>query len=161
MRKSGSGLVTFVPLGLLCLVAGLHLTQVIVNQQTPWKGGGFGMFSTIDAGANRHVEATASTVSHGEVRLEIPNDLRTLTQKLRARPSKALKSELADELRTRQWAVVQAGPNVGHRGRSAVVQPRAFRSTTATAVAVVDVRLVVYRVRYHDGALHRESVGEH
>jgi hypothetical protein len=39
----------FFPLILLLLVAANHFRLVKMRQITPWKGGGFGMFSTVDA----------------------------------------------------------------------------------------------------------------
>lgn len=42
------------PLALLCAVAIVQLFNSQVRSLTPWKGGGFGMFASIDAPSIRH-----------------------------------------------------------------------------------------------------------
>lgn len=44
------GLVPFVPVAILCLVASVQIFLTRTASLTPWKGGGFGMFSTNDLG---------------------------------------------------------------------------------------------------------------
>ena len=66
---------------------------------TPWSGGGFGMFSTIDGWGNRNLQAFA--IRPGIRReLEIPPALQEVTRRARAFPSetnlRALAAALAD-----------------------------------------------------------------
>lgn len=86
----------------LCLVAGLHLWRVTTAGQTPWKGGGFGMFSTIDAEHARFVRAYLQTVG-GERPVMIPQDLEKKVAELRAAPNEQGLEELANRLVQRQW----------------------------------------------------------
>jgi len=52
---------TVVPL-IAVAVACFQLFQATVNDQVAWEGGGFGMFATIDAAENRHLQADPSVV---------------------------------------------------------------------------------------------------
>lgn len=60
---------------LLALLAGLQILLVHTVHLTPWKGGGYGMFSTYDHGGFRTIRAFALDEA-GERRLRIPGDLR-------------------------------------------------------------------------------------
>ncbi len=53
--------VASLPSVLLCLVALHHAYRVSREGLTPWKGGGFGMFSTIDSQAQRFVRLSVTT----------------------------------------------------------------------------------------------------
>jgi hypothetical protein len=86
----------------LCLVAALHLWRVTTASQTPWKGGGFGMFSTIDAEHARFVRAWLVT-EYGERPIIIPQDLEKKVAELRAAPQQAGLDELAARLAERGW----------------------------------------------------------
>ncbi|HVH57824.1 MAG TPA: hypothetical protein VM791_16285 [Vicinamibacterales bacterium] len=64
MRRPNLG--ELLPVGLLLLVAG---TQVILTRTaalSPWKGGGFGMFSTTDDGGRRRVRVFVSAPERSE-----------------------------------------------------------------------------------------------
>lgn len=86
----------------LCLVAALHLYRVSTAGQTPWKGGGFGMFSTFDAENARFVRAWLLT-EHGTRPIEIPSELDKRVAELRAAPNQAGLDELAKRLTLRTW----------------------------------------------------------
>ena len=49
----------YLPGGLLILVACHQLRLAHTADLSPWSGGGFGMFSATDSGANRHLHAFA------------------------------------------------------------------------------------------------------
>ncbi|MDX1945541.1 MAG: hypothetical protein SFU86_09030 [Pirellulaceae bacterium] len=89
------------PLALL-LVAGLHAVRVATSNQTPWKGGGFGMFSTVDAESSRFVRAWANT-EQGELPLAIPPALAKRVLELRAAPNRAAADDLARHLSLLEW----------------------------------------------------------
>jgi hypothetical protein len=91
----------------LCLVAGLHCLRVTTAGQTPWKGGGFGMFSTIDSEHSRFVHAYLLT-NDGPLPLQIPSELDKKVAELRATPHQALAKELAAKLAERSWIDPQA-----------------------------------------------------
>ena len=66
----------FLPPVLLCLVAFLQVYLVRAHDLSPWKGGGFGMFSTNDDEA-RHIEVWVIE-SEGERQIDVTGDLRVL-----------------------------------------------------------------------------------
>ena len=51
--RFGLGLLSLVPAILLSIVAAAQVRLTRTEQLTPWKGGGFGMFSTTDDGVGR------------------------------------------------------------------------------------------------------------
>jgi len=86
----------------LCLVAGLHAFRVATCGQTQWKGGGFGMFSTVDSEAARFVRAFALTVD-GERPLAIPAHWDKSVAELRAAPTQAKLDALARRMAAMHW----------------------------------------------------------
>jgi hypothetical protein len=86
----------------LCLVAGLHAFRVATCGQTQWKGGGFGMFSTMDSEAARFVRAFAITQG-GERPLSIPEHWDKSVAELRAAPTQAKLDALAARLAAMHW----------------------------------------------------------
>jgi hypothetical protein len=87
---------------LLCLVAGLHLVRVWTAHQTPWKGGGFGMFSTIDSEANRFLRVYLITDA-GELPLPLPAGLDKAAAEQRAAPSATGLQAIARRLAAQDW----------------------------------------------------------
>jgi hypothetical protein len=86
----------------LCLVAGLHAFRVATYGQTQWKGGGFGMFSTVDSEGARFVRAFATTTD-GERPLAIPQHCDKSVAELRAAPTQAKLDALAARLAAMHW----------------------------------------------------------
>lgn len=86
----------------LCLVAAFHLYRVTTAGQTPWKGGGFGMFSTFDAENARFVRAWVTT-PEGPRPIELPSELEKRVAELRAAPHQVGLDELAQRLAKRTW----------------------------------------------------------
>lgn len=86
----------------LCLVAALHLTRVVWSNQTPWKGGGFGMFSTVDSESARFLRAYLVTPD-GDVPLPIPEALAKREGEVRAAPNQATLNEIAERLAGQRW----------------------------------------------------------
>ena len=54
------------PVSLLLVVAGVQVTLATTAGLTPWKGGGFGMFSTTDDGGRRYVRVFVSAAERSE-----------------------------------------------------------------------------------------------
>jgi hypothetical protein len=86
----------------LCLVAALHWYRVTTAGQTPWKGGGFGMFSTFDAENARFVRAWLIT-SQGPRPIEIPSEFDKRIAELRAAPNQQGLDDLVKRLTARMW----------------------------------------------------------
>ena len=59
-------LAELLPVGLLVVVAGTQVTLARHASLTPWKGGGFGMFSTTDDAARRQVRVFVSAPERSE-----------------------------------------------------------------------------------------------
>src|SRR5687768_8275436 len=86
----------------LCVVAGLQVSRVWCCNQTPWKGGGFGMFSTVDAESARFLRCYLVT-DLGELPLPVPDELDKREAELRAAPTIAAAKDLASRLASRRW----------------------------------------------------------
>jgi len=83
------------------LLAALALAQIAGFAGyglSPWKGGGFGMFSTTDHGGLRSVRVFELTAS-GERRVALPQALERLQRHVREAPRQASLERLAAELR--------------------------------------------------------------
>ncbi|HSR69624.1 MAG TPA: hypothetical protein VLU25_16960 [Acidobacteriota bacterium] len=80
--KARSLLVPF----LLILVALLQIYRAHALQQSPWRGGGFGMFASIDAPSNRFVRCYLLTAS-GEIPAALPPEANPLVAKLQVVPA--------------------------------------------------------------------------
>lgn len=92
------------------LVAPALLTLVAVNQiqmtktsdLTPWKGGGFGMFSTIDGPTQRSVRVWLETES-GPIPLKVPEKYKQLVDRLASSPSGERAIKLAHTINQHSW----------------------------------------------------------
>jgi hypothetical protein len=122
----------------LCLVAGLHVVRVWAARQTPWKGGGFGMFSTVDSEANRFLRTYLITDS-GELPLSLPPALDKRAAEQRAAPSKAGLREIASRVAAQNWR-----PG----GKCGELEPVPLAEHSADAVAFRAVRVECWRLRF-------------
>jgi hypothetical protein len=90
-----------IPPALLVIVA-LHQIYLAKNYQlSPWKGGGFGMFSSTDLGPARYVRIFLYASQRSE-ELEIPNSLVESAQKVATFPSNSLLDSLAEKVVQRE-----------------------------------------------------------
>jgi hypothetical protein len=98
-KRSWERWVRFVPAFLLLVVAGHQLYLSFTDGLSPWSGGGFGMFSTTDAGGNRHLHAFVLRPGI-EREVSVPEALKPLERRSLTLPSnanlRALALELAD-----------------------------------------------------------------
>jgi hypothetical protein len=85
------------PVLLVVVVALVQIWLAHTEQLSPWSGGGFGMFSSQDAGGKRHLHVFAL---HPGVRRELalPEELRDEISRALALPSAARLEALADRL---------------------------------------------------------------
>lgn len=112
-------LLALAPVLLLCLVAAVQFALTNTVQMAPWKGGGFGMFSTTDSAASRRVRLTAEGPD-GSRSIPIPSALQAAAFRAEAFPSE-------DRLR-----------EIGRR--AAALETRAGRPVHRVLVEVVRVR---------------------
>ncbi len=83
---------------ILLLIAAAQAYQVRVHDLTPWKGGGFGMFSTVDNPRRRIVRCYLVGEDGRETPLRIPARFERLTWEVRSIPTPERLSSLANEL---------------------------------------------------------------
>jgi hypothetical protein len=91
------------PMVLLVVLAS-HVSLRSSADLTPWKGGGFGMFSTIDSPASRIVRIELDT-DVGPVPVAVPSALRDLAGEVRTAPSQGRLEHLARAMAAQWWVV--------------------------------------------------------
>jgi len=90
------------PPALLCLIACAQIYSATTGSLSPWKGGGFGMFSTVDSPDARFLRIYL--INDGEeIPVLVPDSLKTLARKAQTVPSPALLSDLAERLARGTW----------------------------------------------------------
>ena len=101
---------------ILLLIAAAQVYQVRAHDLTPWKGGGFGMFSTVDNPRRRMVRCYLVGEDGHETPLKIPARFERLTWEVRSIPTPDRLSAFAHELVADfNQSVAKAGTGV--RGR--------------------------------------------
>jgi hypothetical protein len=93
------------------LVCGIAITQIIyvqISALSPWKGGGFGMFSTVDSPGARFLRVQIVT-PEGEIAVPVPRALRARARELRTVASERLAIAFAHAVSNGTW--VKAGPS--------------------------------------------------
>ncbi len=85
------------PALMLVAVAGVQLTLAHLESLSPWSGGGFGMFSTLDHGSQRHLHAF---VVRPGLRREVrpPAELERAVSRALTLPTEARLHDIAVEL---------------------------------------------------------------
>jgi len=86
------------------LLCGVALLQIVLTRTagiTPWKGGGFGMFSTLDQVGYRGVDAVVEAPGRSE-ELTIPSSLEEAAARAAACPTDWLLRRLAEQIVTRE-----------------------------------------------------------
>ena len=97
---------------LLVTVAVVHFVLVQTTNLTQWKGGGFGMFSTLDSASNRWVRVYARGPDGRESPLKIPEELRLLKRRVQSQPLQGRAIRLGRKLIERDWNTTSPS---GHR----------------------------------------------
>jgi hypothetical protein len=111
----------------LVALAQIGLTRT--SALTPWKGGGFGMFATLDHGAFRRVEIVIDATERSET-LEIPPSLEELSARAANMPA--------------DWLLRRLGEGVVQRERR-------------NQRPVSKVTITVWRVHFDPVTLHAEE----
>ncbi len=94
MRDLAGRLLPWLPLAALIAIAVNHFVLVRCCDLHPWLGGGFGMFSTVDARAL----GAWRVESRGEERLAVPRGLEDQAKRAEALPTEDRLAALAREL---------------------------------------------------------------
>lgn len=86
----------------LCAVAVMQFVYARFATLSPWKGGGFGMFSTVDSPGARFLRIRLVT-DQGEIPIQVPERWRASEHELRTTGSKTVAAELAGALADGTW----------------------------------------------------------
>ncbi len=144
----------FLAPALLIGVAGVHTYLSAAKNQTPWEGGGFGMFSTVDKRQARFVRYSLLT-PEDTARVRLPGHLRRYVERLRARPTPTRVESLAQYLANAKW--VETDPDSSRDADApgaATPSPPQYRflpsheTSDRPSVPVVAVRVRVWRYRF-------------
>jgi hypothetical protein len=87
---------------ILVAIACLQLYLAHVHHLTPWKGGGFGMFSTVDSRGARFLRLYLTT-AEGDVPVEVPPSMQPLARELRSIPTRDHLLRFAQQLAGATW----------------------------------------------------------
>ena len=90
-----------IPAALLAVVAGSQLVLARTANLTPWKGGGFGMFSTLDHAAFRRISIVIDAPDRSEA-LELPESLEEIAARAANCPADWLLRRFAIEIVARE-----------------------------------------------------------
>lgn len=144
-------LVWFLSSVLLVGVAGWHSYQVETKGLTPWEGGGFGMFSTVDKREARFVRCYLITPEQ-EVLVRTPPHLDTYVDRLRAMPTQKRAGHLAQFMAQSTWVASEDVPE--NVSADHTVPPGRYRylspsDTSSRARATVEaVRVEVWQYQF-------------
>lgn len=127
---------------LLTLVALCQVWAAHTRHLTPWKGGGFGMFSTVDSTSARFTRIRLDT-DQGRFPVIAPRDLRAEVDLLRALPREAAATELAAALLAERWARI---PPRDARQDAGALEPAA-RAVALPEDAEIEPPVVELRAR--------------
>jgi hypothetical protein len=89
------------PVALLVVVAGAQVTLATTAGLSPWKGGGFGMFSTTDDGGRRYVRVFVSAFERSE-EITISRSLEDAARRAAVLPRDSELSRLARRVAERE-----------------------------------------------------------
>jgi hypothetical protein len=146
--------VASLPSVLLCLVALYQAYRVAREGLTPWKGGGFGMFSSIDSQPERFMRLSVTTEAGETPAVPIPDEYRRQVDRARLLPWAPATATLADLLR--QVWVPSGSPASGPSAPPRVRLATRGALPDGQPVRAAAMRIEIYTVSY-DPASHRVS----
>ena len=138
---------------LLLVVLGTHVSARWAADLTPWKGGGFGMFSTVDSPGTRVVRIALDT-DMGTLLVAVPSDLEDLATSAKAAPSTGRLTDMAAEL-AEQWWVVPDLASIADSGLSDDEDLRSLAVEALTQVVPVDTVQAVDPARFDPSTQRR------
>jgi len=123
----------------LVVVATLQVVMARTAGLTPWKGGGFGMFSTLDHGAYRGIDILIEAPDRSESQ-RVPPSLEELAARAASCPSEWLLQELAEGVVARERRYARPVTTV------ALTVWRTRFDPSSLAASEVPLRTYVYQV---------------
>jgi hypothetical protein len=121
----------FIPPVLLCAVAIVQIALAHTVALTPWKGGGFGMFSTLDHSGYRGVDVIVEGPDRSE-QLTIPESLDVAAARAAACPTNGLLRGLAEGVVARERRYDRSVTRVRLRMWRAEFDPATLRVSERT-----------------------------
>lgn len=108
--RTTSRLLTLLPATILVVVALRQIQLARTEELSPWKGGGFGMFSSTDSGPSRRLRVTVEGPDRSE-RVRVPDELATLALRAKTLPTDRWLREVARKMAASE---ARAGRPVTH-----------------------------------------------
>jgi len=106
MIERGARLRTYAVPVLMSVIAALQFWLAQMHALSPWKGAGFGMFSTVDSPGARFLRV--SLVTHGsEVRVPLPRQVAPLVAEEKTWPTDQRLRAIAERLALGTWATTE------------------------------------------------------
>lgn len=96
---------------ILLMVAILQFYLALTGSLSPWKGGGFGMFSTIASPSSRVVRAYLLTEEE-RIPVLVPERFRRLAKRIRTYPTEVSLNRLGQSLSTGVWVPYHISPSL-------------------------------------------------
>lgn len=163
---------------ILCGIAIAQLILANTGDLSPWKGGGFGMFATVDSPLMRTITAEGVDEDGNEVRIEA-FDLMSESDRLRWRawPDSALLERLADRMGSLEYVRIGSQRSVALErlreenpllelpdgdGGGEWLRPRRAGDPEGGAKKLQAVRIEAWRMRYfaEENRIAMEALGE-
>lgn len=132
--------ITFLAPALLLSVAVIHFYLVHAERLSPWKGGGFGMFSTLESPASRVVRLQLISGSE-RIPVIVPAELSGLVSEIRTLPQRKRLQELAQRAAAGAWVPYRVVPAAQHYE---MLRERYSASTAMAGTRSTDISVDVY-----------------
>jgi len=111
---------------LLCIIACLQIYLANTRSLSPWKGGGFGMFSTVDAPSARFLRIYLINKNE-EIPVLVPESMNPIALQVQTMPTEARLRKLSNDIAQGIWVPYRFTPAV-QRYQSLLSDDRAFLS---------------------------------
>jgi hypothetical protein len=132
--------VAAIPTLLLCLMASLQIYLVRSSQLSPWKGGGFGMFSTVDSAEARFLKIFVATPEE-QLAVVPPDGLHEEVLRARCFPTVPNLEKIAKQLVAASWVEERLVSPAG-RGTIVSIRPLARGEKSRPTLRMLSVNSV-------------------
>jgi hypothetical protein len=102
--------VPFLAPAVLFMIACVQFGTASITELSPWKGGGFGMFSTIESPSSRVIRVHLITSDKTKIPVKVPDQFRKLVGQIRTKPKQSDIDKLAVALSNKSWATYNMLP---------------------------------------------------
>jgi len=133
---------------LLAVVAVVQIYRAHAFDQSPWKGGGFGMFSTVDSPGARYVRAFLVTDTGEELEVPTPTLAALAIERVRVIPEAAPLGDIAELIVQTRWVWADYDPIARLTGDGVASAGAAARDAATTAVDGLDPDALSDRLRF-------------